>query len=530
MFLFLPLFILIHAYQAMGQDCSNYYISFKQKLIAQNSAEILKTQQAQEQFARMIHNLPAEEKKVFLRAMMEVAENDYELADGFTKVLNSLYKENLINSEELVQLLMTNNSTKVLFDFNGEAVVSSYSKLDLNSAKMIPEYKWDIINLNLAPADQDLLVQNLLELKLGKSVDDIPSALSYMASMSEKDKGIFLKQIKTIGDKNPSHTLVRKFQKNLKRFALKEENARNEIIEALTKERSDLGLDKIKEQARKQAREERRIFENLYNSCKGGTNSESQENASKKFRRFRAVMGMSSNIVMYSYTNWDKNKDFNWFAKLGYELAMGEAMGYLNTKIVTNPKASYWKKAAKNYGVFSVSDAANSALYGKLFGVSNKAAEKKIEDLKMDPQFQAEAKRLHELLDQMKADEGLLTKINAAFTNADYDPEKLTPKDLEDPEMHALFLEIMSRDLYYESAGGLIQTGSTGMDRYTFSRLYGVIASTKGMAVNLMIYHILCMGGANPQQAYLKAGALYVVDNLITSYYYYKFRKQMINQ
>lgn len=516
-------------------DCASYYQELNKKILAHQTQGLISSAEEQNNFVTYLLSLKAKNRQTFLKKLMELAKKDFDLAQDFTVVLNRLTEKNLLMRSELEEIIAVNGESKIVFHLDQNLKSSFTINLSpeaITNAAMIPELKWVIINLNLPLETQQRLVNTLLEIKTVKNQDLVNHALNYMSSLSEVDRMSLALQFKQILDIEPTHKLFKRFRKNLTKFSKYESRVLKEMQKEIREQNPKLSEEEIFSQAKNASKEQRKIYENLSYGCKGnsGVESEEQKIAANKFRRFKSIMGMATNITMYSYFNWDKEKDFTWFAKFGYDISMGQAMNYVNSKIVTNNKDSYFMKSLKNYGVYSVSDLGSSLLYSKIFGDSNEDIETLLAELQKDPNFKEEMKKLHKVLDDAKANENLVNRMEYLFTDKEFDPEKITPKDLESPEMRELFLELIAKRIYYENMGGVIQTGSPAYDRFAFSRLYGVVASTKGMAINLVIYNILCMGGANPALAYLKAGSVFIIDNLITCYYYYKFRREMINQ
>jgi hypothetical protein len=282
--------------------------------------------------------------------------------------------------------------------------------------------------------------------------------------------------------------------------------------------------------ARSKAREKSRIYENVSNGCKTKGSSPENKAAAKKFAKFKMFIGTTNTIGAYAYFNWDKDKDLQWFSKLGYEISISMIMSWINSKILTNPNAGYVQKALMNYGTYAVSDIFSSIGYAKLFGTSNKKIEEEYEKLKNDPDFKEKLKKLHNFLEEQKVDQNFIENFNHNFSDTNFDPEKISPADLESQEMRDMLTEIMSDQLYEENAGDLLQTGSVAMDRYSFARMYGIYAVPKGIAVNLWIYHTLCMSSINPKAAYLKATLIYMTDSIFNNVVYYKMRRTSINQ
>lgn len=532
----LILWMLFHSVVSFA-DCASYYQELNQKILAHQTDGLIKNEEDFRNFIQSTEELSAKDRLIFLKRLMELAKKDFDLATDFARVLNELSKKGLLTKSNLEEIVAINSESKIVFTLNSQTLkLTSNINLPpeaLINASLIPEKKWEIINLNLPLSSQEKLVQTLLEISSKKNTNLINSALNFMTSLTENERVTFANDFKKILELEKSNLpLLKKFRKNYKKFNEFENRTLKEVQKDLKQNGPKLSEEEYLEQAKINAKTQRRIYENLSYGCKGnsGTTTVNQQVAAAKFKRFRTVLGLSTNISMYAYANWDKDKDLTWFSKLGYELSMSQAMNYVNSKIVTNTKDSYLTKSLKNYGVYSVSDLGSSLLYSKLFDTSSKSTEDKLEELKKDPAFREEVKKLHKVLEEAKVDETLINRMDYIFTDKDFDEDKITPKDLESPEIKELFLELMAKDIYYENMGGVIQTGSTGLDRFAFSRLYGVVASTKGMAINLIIYNILCMGGVNPALAYLKAGSVYMIDNIITNYYYYKLRRQMINQ
>ncbi len=527
-------------------SCEAYFEELNHKIRARTVDQSLSTDLSQKNFLDHFEKLSKEDKDLVLEKLLDLSSKDLKLADDFTKLLNKGLESNILTLTQVEKLLSKNDNGILLFDFKKiedgvtyqlnissrqiEILDAGLAKLNLDKTAA-NDLRFQLMSMTLSEENLVLILEKIEASGLHQNkMEILESYLHFMKSKSASLQKQAILELPIVSNAGESSALIKEFRKNLKRF----DNYEAQMIELNLKEANKKFPEKTKierwDYARFKANGQKKVYEHLSNGCRGNIQTPEGKLAAKKFAKFRLLMGTVNTVGMYTYFNWDKEKDMSWFGKLGYEIGVSMIMSWINSKIITNPGSTYLQKGLMNYGSYAVSDIATAFGYTQFFGTTDKEIQQRFEELKKDPEFEQKIKELFKFLEEQKVDQNFLEAFNRNFTDKTFDPEKLTPEDLNSPEIRDVLMETMSAQLYEENAGEHLQTGSVGVDRYSFARLYGLYAVPKGIAVNLWIYRILCMSTLNPQAAYLKAGLIYMTDSLTNNAIYYKFRRDAINQ
>ena len=268
-----------------------------------------------------------------------------------------------------------------------------------------------------------------------------------------------------------------------------------------------------------------------------------QESSMKLFQGAAIGLGAGMTSVSYPYYHWKEEKNAKWFGKLAYELSIGIAMNAVTGKIMGKPTGTFGEKVMKQWWGAARVGLVDLGLYSILFGKNTEETQKILDDLKKDPNFEANMAKLKATLEdpryiqKLKLQAGDLLEKAAvklkleknAKSNAEVLAEwdKITPDKLSDEEIAETLREAMEIQLY-EQKESLVKSGDAGVDRYNFNRAWDVPGYAWWTGVNLLIYRSICLNKENKTKALAKAALLYLMSRSITDNVYFPGRKAAV--
>lgn len=356
-----------------------------------------------------------------------------------------------------------------------------------------------------------------------------------------------------------------------KRFRQKVNDHRERRIQFELNRRKTNGeeiSENVKRYAVHKAKKETNIFRKLLISCGGTVKSKSLKSATKKFKKFKIGMSLFFGVYGYTEANFDKldanysilelfkkemglksdvkelseDADPYWFRRFFYETGVGLAFTFVNNLIITNPSTSAFHKGWNGYLKFSTMDAANAWGYDYLFKEDPKEIKKEFEKLRQDPEFQKKLLAILKEVEKNNPDTSIKKFMDKYFNfsvlKSKDDLEKITLEDLETEEARELVMELLAERAYQNGMGDIpiFQTGNTGMDRWVFYRAYNIPNTIKSVAVDLLLFNIMCMAsGENATTrkkaiAFLSAVGIQLADKWITAKIHYPIRRKAVNQ
>lgn len=288
------------------------------------------------------------------------------------------------------------------------------------------------------------------------------------------------------------------------------------------------------------ARDQSLIYEKLYMSCKSHVQKKptaADLRLAKHLTYALTAGSMTSTAATYAYTHKEEEKDSKWMKGLYFELALSGIFTYVGGTFVTsNPRLNPWTvRAPLTYFNAAVADLGPSGAYSYFFGDDNAELQKKFQSLKDDPKVADEiAELLHFAQEKQLFEKHLVateklfkqkphSKMTIDQIKNSFDMEQI---DLE--ESRELFFEAMAEKEYAENAGPY-QTGSSGLDRYTFHRLWTLGSVPYNIGFALLMHQQMCMS-PNPKVGFAKAVGTYFAGQLLSDVIYYKTRQETINQ
>lgn len=524
-----------------------------------------------------------------IRMLKAFLNNDPIFNKNLENFINQAISQNKIMFSEVKAIFREKNINKTLISFaslekgaknsirlkiaDDPAALKAW--LDINKSKKLSkfyqnEYQRILFSLDFTKEEFELLGKNY---KPTGKIDDLKRFEDYMDFIKYRNIDYRLKAIADIKNihtpiGNVSGTPATAFKEY--KIKINEYRARREKFHFERHKKNNQG-DVSEEKllhAKLRAKHEASLYQKLLAGCKGNFKSPSLKSATRKFKNFKIASSLG--FGMWGYTNANKDKldpnlsnfdqlkielglgdgikkvgddyDAYWYRRLMYEIGSGLAFTWVNNLIITNPGMTAFKKGWSGYLKFSVMDGINAWGYDGAFAGDPKKVQEEFEKLRRDPNFQ---KRLEEILKEVydKTSKNSVKKIldehfNMSASTSKEDLEKITLEDLQSSEAQELIMELLAERMYLNSMGDipLFQTGSTGTDRWFFYRLYNIPNTIKSVAVDLLIFRIMCMNsGSNSSKldtakAFLISLAIQLIDKRITTPILYEPRRKAINQ
>lgn len=345
--------------------------------------------------------------------------------------------------------------------------------------------------------------------------------LTYVLSLSEKEQKVGLLDIAQLDAREMNSKHVEKFIAHEKKIQQKYDSKKMTV----------------KEQGR---------YKELYYGCRALSPNEVNKNAAKDFKRFNLSLNLGTLGASYAFYNMDKEKDGEWWAKLGYDLGTTVFFSYVGGKIQTNPRDTQIVKSIKGYMSGRVMGLTDILVYDPMFNKEQEKAEKRIEELKKDPNYKEEIEALlknyeerglyrklkAQIIDTVKSlPEGVSLGIKGnSVDENNVDWNNLSHADLDRPEVQDVLVAAAMMQIYHESKGEWIDTGDAGLDRYTYNAAFYAVMIPKSIVQNFITYKMLCMGQDNPKLSFTKAVIFNVASNFVVNQGLFGYRAKAINQ
>lgn len=289
------------------------------------------------------------------------------------------------------------------------------------------------------------------------------------------------------------------------------------------------------------ARGKAEIFEKLYYSCKSQTRGmpTAQElKQAKKLTYALAAGSFGSSLITYSGVHWEEEKNQKWFNELYFSLGIGLAFSFISGKLVmANPNLNPWTgKMPLAFLNNAVSDAGVSGVYGFLFQADDSELEKKLKALESDPEANKKLQELMVIAEEnhlfekhLKNTQDLFKdkRTNKTMNPADFDHE-VTMDDIDIEESRELLMDALAEQEYQEKSG-MLKTGQPAVDRFTFHRIYNLFSVPTSIGLTILMNNQMCMT-ENPKKGFMKAVGIYLGASILMDSFYFKSKKEVINQ
>lgn len=269
--------------------------------------------------------------------------------------------------------------------------------------------------------------------------------------------------------------------------------------------------------------------ENLYAQCLSPDKNELKDLAASRFFKINMGMSAATNIIGYTQRNWEEQKNFEWFARLGYGVALSAVAGTLAQKIISN-NGNRFNYLLKDYIFTRV---VTVGYFGglNLFFDNTKSQRAKLEKLKTDPNFKEDIKKLKNYAeDQSRLDRAKkeiisylshLEVINIGIgIHEGIDFDHLKPSDLDDQDIQDVVIASIIAQEYKQQKGALVVTGSKQNDFLLYDSIYSVLKIPKEILVNKIIAQTLCLNSNNPTRGYTQAIGITAINQILFADYY----------
>ena len=394
---------------------------------------------------------------------------------------------------------------------------------------------------------QAQLIQKQLPQEI--SSEDAAAVLSYLnyafslppfkREAAFRDLGHLFSIAEFIAPSSPYLKKFRRYQRLFDRYRSKQEKAYAKKMSAT--------------EAKEKAYQDRLSYEELVYGCASLQKNAVHQKAAQRFKLFYVGSSFVVSSSMYFALNWDKPKDGRWFGIWGYDAIMGMIMRYIVAQIRANPQDSLLAKWNKNFIVSAIADVVLSNLFVVFFGKTPQLPVVNNDDLMelVDRHVQTGFKA-SEIQDKLAGGKPFTPKLNLTsdelselwplwkkyFETAVKEGQVvLNDKSLTDDEqMIVLANHFIEKSLAKNAFGEQLaskawfDTGSSGLDRYIYHRLFFIAFGMPTLALSVWMYHILCVGRDHPMQALIQASVLYALDKVIFDYLYFQFRRHAIHQ
>jgi hypothetical protein len=278
--------------------------------------------------------------------------------------------------------------------------------------------------------DQDLL--NKVYFQLPRKIDQhiFEDYFLYIMSLRKNMQIKALKLIPELLEENYSDPLLAKFNKTLERAAKKGEGIYNKELQKLKATKPDLPPRQIEKLAIFQTRKMVKRYEELSFSCTAKKWTQITRHAAKSYEKFIVYISSSSSLFAYYSQNKDKDMDFIWWSRFGYEFLFQLVTSRKGAKIISERNDGLILKSAKKYGYGRVTGIADLVLYTTFFGQGQQKSEQKYESIQADFQDEQKLKELSRFL----TDQNEPVSYQEQVFRRGMDGSVLTPSPKEDLE------------------------------------------------------------------------------------------------
>ncbi len=272
-------------------------------------------------------------------------------------------------------------------------------------------------------------------------------------------------------------------------------------------------------------------FESIYVRCMSPGAKEIDDVASKKLNNTFHAMSIGTMIVGYSYSNWDKPKDVEWFFKMGLGLGFGAAAGFLQNKLIKDTGNKYYNLILEY-------------LYGRGSDVAFMGVDKAIEKLTTDDEKELELQlkikniktnddylRFKKTFHSESWYENFRHKLVTSFGYLDsvsigagvykgVDFNNLTPEQLQNEDIQKVVIAALIAEEKNRRKMAVINTGKTELDSFIFDSVYAAFKIPKDIIVNRITTQIICLNMHNQRRGFTQAVGLNVLNQVLFADYF----------
>lgn len=429
---------------------------------------------------------------------------------------------------------------KVLIDPKTKIVRDSMVRFNLGS-----NYQKKYMNLFLdSELDEDeleVLFNSLESLpKNQKSLKLLDEYFAFTATQFSKQKKKTLSNASSLFDGSYLESpKFKNFRNRQRKFASFEEKSIQKELDKIIKEKPDLSSEKAKKLAKQTAREQAEKFKKLYRGCHTKGMTQEHKAGGKAFTYFTISIAAASSGAFYTYSNYDDpeflTKEF--FGKMSYEMLGDGLWAALASWVFKDPKGTFLSKSVKMYLADNMLIMADGLTWEQLFAEGEEDANKRIQELKENPEFKTEMQKLVKVLERDK----FMDKVSEKFGEVLIQLKLKEPKDLaidwagievddlENPEVQNQLMKAALMEMY-EAESGELSLGTYGSDRWGFYSGLGLPFMFLDTFVSSTIYQTMCMAPMNPKAAIIKASLIFSAYSIFYDTIAYPMRKKLIGE
>lgn len=380
--------------------------------------------------------------------------------------------------------------------------------------------QWE--KMNITEQEYQALSLALPQVKNMRQVDDLFLFLTYSRGVKPHQRAETLAKTTAIFDPQDPSVHIKKFQKGKKaavRFQAKERQRQTKKVGKMTAE--EVGATRLsrEELIAERTNKITERYKLLYFGCRARTVNVDRMAANKKL--LFSILGLETINGIGSFAVVHRNDPIDdvWKKKLLMSLMVSLPWAIFRAKLTSASGVDIKWKMFTDYMMANVLAVLPALAYESELGVSNEEIAARAKAILEHPDFKPLLTKYIAILEENFGDEiktGTMPKIG------DLSPmqiEKIVEGHAELDETEEWLRTAIARELYEERKGSL-DTGSVGLDYWTFGRIWGVNSSVRNIAIGLVMYHILCMGQLNPIKAYIMAFGLFTINKVINEYLY----------
>ncbi len=275
-------------------------------------------------------------------------------------------------------------------------------------------------------------------------------------------------------------------------------------------------------------------FEKLFIKCNEPGIKEFDQTTSRQINYTFNAISVGTMVGGYTYSNWDKPKDVEWFFRLGLGIGFGAVSGHIQTKLIKETGDKY-KDLVFSFLYGRSADAVFMKIDEKLISSLIEKEEDlfKIKLAGSDKKSLEAYTRYKELLNDKDYYEKFRANILASFSYVDIvnlgigkvgdkDFNHLTVDDLKDKDVQDVVIASLIAEAKKKMAkeNALIHTGNNELDIFIFDSLYNAFKIPKDIIVNHYTSKIICMNMYNPKRGFTFAVGLNVLNQILFADYF----------
>jgi hypothetical protein len=310
----------------------------------------------------------------------------------------------------------------------------------------------------------------------------------------------------------------------------------------VAREEPKLKDEEIQKRAEQEAFKTRERSLALRKMCSTGAPSAAMNSAKAKFTKYSLGVGLTSTLGNYALNHYNEVKDKTWFQRLGFEMVMSAIGSYTGSKVVTSDKGGKLAKIVVSNLVSMGTNSIEAGFYSYFFSDDKEKAAANMERIKKSPHLKEDLKELEKYLESRKDIEE--TSDNLVRFSSKYfsiitgkPPQEITLKEIEsidenklkDPVIQEKLFDLMADKAYSDGAGHM-KLGSKAVDRVSYNTLWNLGAVPLNLGIQLVAFKAVCLLQDKPAQAMSLFAAIQLSRQYGTGYFYYRWRKQGINQ